>query len=408
MERDHAFPNQEIIHGDCIEEMRKMESNAISAIVTDPPYGLHFMGKDWDKFKQKLTHGFNKPGQPRASGFSKSDGSSLAGTYDERRNDEFQIFITDIAREALRICKPGAHLLMFGAPRRFHRQICALEDAGWEIRDCLMWLFGQGFPKSHNFGRKIGSDWNGFGTALKPAWEPIILAMKPCEGTFAQNAEKWGVAGINVDACRINTQDILSFGSRELGDGIKYGKCKPSTEGIQNPLGRWPANLILDSEAGEMLDEMTGILTTGGGNKRNTSPNTFRGKITHQDDHQDFSGKGGASRFFYCAKTSSSERGKGNNHPTVKPIRLMQYLIKLIMPPKDGILLDPFAGSGSTIVAAKQLGVRAIGIEKCAEYVEIAKARVEAAAINQQMELFERESATELTPEQQHDLFEVS
>ena len=387
-----------IIHGDCLDEMRKMEANSIDAIVTDPPYGLHFMGKDWDSFKQKVTHGFNVPGQPRITGFAKSDGSALAGTYDESRNDEFQAFIACVGREALRICKPGAHLLMCGAPRRFHRQICALEDAGWEIRDCVMWLFGQGFPKSHNFGRKIGGEWAGWGTALKPAYEPIIMAMKPCEGTFAKNAEKWGVAGINIDASRIEgNMEGAHYGGKKISDnrffpgiaGSGYATIKPQ-------LGRWPANVILDEAAAAMVDEMSGQ-SKSKGFKQTKNTTGFhhclgRNAKNRIDDGGHFD-SGGASRFYYCPKASSAERGEANNHPTVKPLRLMQYLIRLIMPPKDGILLDPFAGSGSTIVAAKQMGAKAIGIEKCAEYVEIARARVAGASINQQMELFEQETA---------------
>ena len=167
-----------VIHGDCLEEMRKMESNSISAIVTDPPYGLHFMGKEWD-----------------------------ADLPDH-----------DIWKEALRIAKPGSFLLSFGGTRTYHRLTCAIEDAGWEIRDCLMWLYGNGFPKSHNhFGVE------GYGTALKPAYEPIIMAMKKCDGTFKQNAEKWGQSGINIDGCRIPTEDCLAWGARsptlELHEG---------------------------------------------------------------------------------------------------------------------------------------------------------------------------------------------
>ena len=331
-----------IICGDCLEEMRKMKDNSISAIVTDPPYGLHFIGKDWDKFNKS--------------------------NYNEKRDDEFQQFIREWASESLRIVKPGGHILMFGAPRRYHRQVCGLEDAGWEIRDCLMWIFGSGFPKSHNY---FGIE--GYGTALKPAYEPIIMAMKPCDGTFKQNAEKWGQAGINIEGCRIESDNALVRPFIKRGDNEIFGKRLGA--GVQQkPKGRWPANVILDGEAGKILDG--------------------------QQDK--------VSRFFYCAKTSFSERNEGlddriperitdgcirsnpetariyqansaprkNPHPTVKPLKLMEYLIKLVMPPKDGILLDPFAGSGTTILAAHRLGLNAIGIEKQPEYVEIASARL--------------------------------
>jgi DNA modification methylase len=336
-----------IINDDCLEAMKKMEDNSISCIVCDPPYALTgksgkggFMGKEWD--------------------------SHLPSDA--------------IWKEALRIAKPGSFLLAFGGTRTYHRLTSSIEDAGWEIRDCLLWLFASGFPKSHNhFGIP------GFGTALKPAYEPIIMAMKPCEGTFKQNAEKWGQAGINIDECRIPGE---SWGSRPAikltskgkiggGFGQTQWESKPGVNQDKGK-GRWPANILFDEESSEQLDSMTGFE---------------------------------ASRFFYCAKTSSRERNEGlegmedkttenahfatprlndlrmdneqkrlpkkNNHPTVKPLKLMRYLITLVMPPKDGVLLDPFAGSGSTIVAAHQLGLKAIGIEKSADYCEIARKRLE-------------------------------
>jgi DNA modification methylase len=354
-----------ILHGDCLDEMRKMEDNSISAIVTDPPYGLSFMGKGWDH--------------------------AVPGA--------------EYWREALRIIKPGGHLLAMGGTRTFHRLTSAIEDAEFEIRDTIAWLYGSGFPKSHNhFGIE------GYGTALKPAHEPIIMAMKPCDGTFKQNAEKWGQAGINIDGCRIpgSKPDTVRGAGGQNG---RFCPINPQGEIKDDGKGRWPANVIFDEEAAKMLDEQSGV---------NKSPLTDKvSKIRQQSscygDYsqsprviQGHSDSGGASRFFYCAKTSSRERNEGleglpfldggikndsgrgfsesdphksiqykNNHPTVKPLKLMRYLITLIMPPKDGILLDPFAGSGSTIIAAHQLGVKAIGIEKQAEYVEIARKRLE-------------------------------
>lgn len=358
-----------IIHGDCLEEMKKMDDNSISCIVTDPPYGLGFMNKDWDA---GLPH-------------------------------------HDIWKEALRICKPGAFLLAFGGTRTYHRLTCAIEDSGWQIRDCIMWIYGSGFPKSHNhFGLE------GYGTALKPAYEPIIMAMKPCEGTFAQNAEKYGQAGINIDECRIGTDDtrqICSMKSLGQNSGWNAHKNKSVIGGSES--GRWPANVIFDEEAGKMLDEQTFDLKSGHRNRENHKRNHFNNiysPLEINGNFKDYDDSGGASRFFYCAKASSSERNRGlehmelkniansnkwtdcdyrkgngeitskghqNNHPTVKPIKLMEYLIKLVMPPKDGLLLDPFAGSGTTILAAKRLGFKAIGIEKCHEYCEIANARIE-------------------------------
>ena len=365
---------QKIITGDCLEVMRTMDANSIDCIVTDPPYGLHFMGKDWD-------HGI--PGQ------------------------HFWI-------EALRICKPGAMLLAFGGTRTYHRVTCSIEDAGWEIRDCLMWLYGSGFPKSHNhFG------FPGYGTALKPAYEPIIMAMKPLEGTYAQNAEKWGVAGINIDECRIQASDqdklaknwdretVTDMRSGNYGNGIASG-IKLETKA---PVGRWPANLLLDEDAGKMLDEQTSHLKSGHRNRENhklhKAENIYKLGMNLHANFKDYNDSGGASRFFYCAKSSSAERNAGlenfplkaafdnesgpmggnmgsksgfrqNNHPTVKPLALMQYLIKLVMPlNKNAVLLDPFAGSGTTILAAKQLNCNATGIEISEEYAEIARKRLE-------------------------------
>ena len=569
-----------------------MEANSISCIVTDPPYGLGFMGKEWDA------------GLP----------------HDE------------IWKEALRVVKPGGYLLAFGGTRTYHRLTCAIEDAGFEIRDCLMWIFGSGFPKSHNH---FGLD--GYGTALKPAYEPIIvgqkpyeitdlfaiisydltheihrnicqrsnvdaddvernlndslvllnrvlpfsvqesvkifawekladanfvarnitahehalnsassftvpgnastigceervlanqilsggvdamcaniqdiymsvitndtseniaslwrstledllremnkftiktalklitelkilksclfpitskdtgnlnpdyqpiiMAMKPCDGTFAQNAEKWGQAGINIDGCRIGkirpstNQDPNKFTKWKENDGRT--RSPSNHPDLEIDKGRWPANVLFDEEAAAMLDEQRGILKSGSRSKDYV--NLGNVKAGHagkkiQNTRCEFS-EGGASRFFYCAKTSSRERNEGleglpdtecqtgcsgampiddngkerdrfkkiakNNHPTVKPLKLMEYLITLVMPKpydsawptldtkdegitktrQDNILLDPFAGSGSTIVAAHRLGIKAIGIEKSAEYCEIARKRLENAEI---------------------------
>ena len=350
-----------IIHGDCLQIMKAMEENSISCIVTDPPYGLHFMGKDWDQFKNERS--------PLDSGkFSKSAAGD-AGRYNDKRNDEFEEFIFTWGIEALRIMKPGGHLLMFGSPRRFHRQTAGLEDAGFEIRDCLMWLYGSGFPKSHNhFGLE------GYGTALKPAWEPVVMAMKPCEGTFKKNAEKWGQSGVNIDDCRIGPPISQQLGGWHHEHLQNDDGWKGSIQNEKTPKGRWPSNVLLDEEASALLDEQSG----------------------------------GASRFFYCAKASRNERNIGledfpcsrttdgcirsnphtarqyqansalrkNIHPTVKPLKLVEYLIKLVMPPKEGVLLDPFAGSGSTLLAAKKLGVKCIGIEKVEEYCDIARARL--------------------------------
>ena len=325
-------------------------------------------------------------------------------------------FYKQTFKEVLRVCKPGAMIAIFGGTRTFHRLTSSIEDAGFEIRDVCMYMFGSGFPKSHNFGRKMEGDWQKYGTALKPAYEPIILAMKPLDGNFKQNAEKWGVGGINIDEARIPID--RSCGREKYANtvqntsGIDFQGNKQQTQ--STPLydfekGRWPANLILDEEAAELLDQQSGVLKSGFSKLGLTKKENqfFKGKKNKVCSN--FNDSGGASRFFYTAKASSAERNRGlegfpdkpsymvengsktsglngeryektttlkNNHPTVKPLSLMKYLLKLLAPPGDPIVLDPFCGSGSTLVAAKELGIRAIGIEKSEEYCEIARARV--------------------------------
>jgi site-specific DNA-methyltransferase (adenine-specific) len=463
-------------HGDCLEVMATMADNSVDAIVTDPPYGLSFMGKNWD-------HGV--PGE-------------------------------EFWREALRIAKPGAHLLAFGGTRTFHRLAVAIEDAGWEMRDTigmphesgdrgdcpwlLAWVYGSGFPKSLDVSKAIdkaagaeravlssftrsgksggilGQDvevtraitapatdaarqWSGWGTALKPAWEPITMARKPLACcTVAANVLQHGTGALNVDGCRVGVEstkrtcngvgqsssfdmaasgehrvngsdsgrwpaNLIHDGSDEVvglfpqttsGSGNKshpesnrYGGNalhRTSTLGDGNggnktsPLGRWPANLIHDGS-----DEVVGLFpqTVGkigmvgntGGNNR------IYGKLGRQEDRQPgTTDTGSAARFFYCAKASAKDRDEGvagvaggmsgrrdgsmgsitmrkNTHPTVKPTDLMRYLCRLVTPP-GGIVLDPFMGSGSTGKAAILEGFQFIGIERDAEYLAIAEARI--------------------------------
>lgn len=339
--------------GDCLDVMPTLVEESADSVVTDPPYGLSFMGKDWD-------HGV--PGE-------------------------------HFWREALRVAKPGAHLLAFGGTRTFHRLTCAIEDAGWEIRDCLGWLYGSGFPKSMDVGKAIDKkteakrieepnpyypcgggkwckcdiptsadryhhptrhpalsvsvtdaahQWHGWGTAIKPAWEPIVLARKPLVGTVVENVLRQGVGAINIDGCKIES------------DATR----------------RWPANIVHDGS-----DDVLAVMSE-------------------------------AARFFYCAKASNQDRDDGlqgretvavgalnmrsdahaartgnlphpraNHHPTVKPTELMRWLVRLVTPP-GGLVLDPFMGSGSTGKAALAEGFRFIGIELNPEYLDIAKDRI--------------------------------
>lgn len=326
----------QVHNDDCLTGMANLAANSIDAIVTDPPYGLTFMGKGWDR---------GVPG-------------------------------VDYWQAALRCAKPGAHLLAFGGTRTYHRLTCAIEDAGWEIRDCLMWVYGSGFPKSHN----LKGDMQGWGTALKPAWEPIIMARKSVEDTVAENVQQWGTGAINVDGCRVEAADgdydhsgnltkrpmaRNAFAAATNGD-LKVTQAPP------NPLGRWPANLIHDGS-----DEVLGLFPQS---KSCNSPSKAKPKSKFRPGQGKYPGDAGsAARFFYCAKASKADRTAGNNHPTVKPTDLMRYLCRLTTPP-NGLILDPFTGSGSTGKAALLEGFNFVGFEIEAEYVAIANARCAAVA----------------------------
>lgn len=338
-----------IANSDCLEFLKSQQDNIYDSMVTDPPAGISFMNKDWDC------------------------------------GEDFIGRMQNIFTECLRTMKPGAHGLVWALPRTSHWTAMALEKSGFEIRDVVTHLFGTGFPKSLDIGKAIGpateleKQWQGWGTALKPASEHWILIRKPCsEKTVAANVARWGCGGLNIDASRIGTNDVLSFGSRELGDGIKSGVCKPTSEGVQHSQGRFPANLVLDEEAAAMLDEQSGPCKTGDLTGQPRVENKIYGSAANTLGKPRFyksDAATGASRFFYVAKASKSERGVDNNHPTVKSLKLMEYLIKLITPP-GGIVLEPFMGSGTTCVAAKKLGFRYTGIEKEVDYFSIAKARV--------------------------------
>ncbi len=380
-----------ILHGDCLQKLKDLPDNSIDSIVTDAPYGLSFMGKRWD----------------------------------------YDVPSIEIWKECLRVLKPGGHALIACGTRTQHRMALNIEDAGFEIRDVITWLYGSGFPKSLDISKAIdkaagaereviserkklqsyganeiygdGPDkggiqqitapstdlakqWQGWGTALKPACEFWTLCRKPLsESTVAKNVEKWGVGGINIDGCRIDgaprtthsNGNIQGTAPQPMDWGNKLDNSKVVVAGAQ---GRFPANLILDEVAGEMLDEQSGILRQCSSFGAHEVVNNFTFTVGEQPKQKAAKGfkantYAGASRFFYCAKSSKSERGQDNGHPCVKPLKLMQYLITLITP-HGGTCLDPFAGSGSTLVAAKKLGFKFIGIEREAEYIEIIKGRL--------------------------------
>lgn len=386
-----------IYHGDLLDLLPTLPEASVDFVCTDPPYGFSFMGKDWD-------HGVPGP-----------------------------VYWQAVAR----VCKPGALLLAFGGTRTHHRLCCAIEEAGWEIRDCLMWLHGQGFPKAADVGKMIdkakganrevvgsklgqpgysladngrtnevygdlhdpeaecaitapatplAAKWTGWANALKPAWEPIVLAMKTLDGTLAHNAEQWGVAGLHIDAGRIGENPGYKYNADrngttfhgKQGERIKQSADKKGSQFIESTKGRWPANLLFDKDAAGQLDEQTGTLTSGSNNVRTKPGDGYHGGMGKAGDAQvAYGDSGGASRFFYCGKATKKERGPGNDHPTVKPLSLMKYLLMLLSTPDGGVILDPFLGSGTTALAAKQLGRRCIAIELDEHYCEIAARRLE-------------------------------
>lgn len=315
-------PRTQIICGDVRQVLKRQPANSFDACFCDPPYGLSFMGKAWD-------HGVPD---------------------------------SEVWAQVLRVLKPGAPLMAFGGTRTFHRLACAIEDAGFLLSDTLCWLHGQGFPKGQ--------------AQLKPAWEPITLAWKK------------GKRALAIDSARIGppTNTIRSKG-RNPASASAFPHSDDSwtphlTHSGRNDVGRWPANVLLDEEAAAALDTATGTLP---GHWSRTESIGARGTAIFGNAESNCIGKnyydsGGASRFFYCAKASRKERGNGNTHPTVKPIKLTEYLARLILPPERDTprrLLVPFSGSGSEMIGARKAGWDEItGIELSAEYVEIATARM--------------------------------
>lgn len=329
-----------LLHGDCLDLLREVSD--VDAVVCDPPYGLKMMGRKWDH--------------------------AVPGV--------------DYWKAILAAAKPGAHLLAFGGTRTHHRLMVAIEDSGWELRDTLMWVHSQGFPKSLN----LDGEWQGWGTALKPAWEPIILARKPLSGTVAANVLEHGTGALNVDGCRIPASDgvpLFGNGRRNAVSAFSDGLGCDGRTGEISTIGRWPANLIHDGS-----DEVVGLFPESKGQQgdvRGTEPSyTGQGACYGQYGRVPTAARndaGSAARFFYCAKASKSDRDASdqrNTHPTVKPTDLMRYLCRLITPP-GGLILDPFMGSGSTGKAAILEGFRFVGIEIDRESHAIAQARINAA-----------------------------
>ena len=414
----------QLLGGDCRQVLAKLDEASVDACITDPPYEIGFMGKAWDR-------------------------SGVA-------------FDPDTWRAVLRVLKPGAHLLAFGGTRTVHRIACAIEDAGFDIRDQLSWLYGSGFPKSLDVSKAIDAaagavrevvgpnpnhravsgidyagvyaggntgsaaitvpctdaarEWDGWGTALKPACEPIVLARKPLAGTVAANVLTHGTGALNIDACRIATAETLRLGKTGLASEKFFTKGVASqVDKHQHEAGRWPANVLLDEEAAALLDEQAGERTSNSmraGTKAGRKSAVYNGDLGRPLAADIVGSSGGASRFFYVAKAARRERDAGldhlparsggeatvredgsaglnspragagrrggarNFHPTVKPIELMRYLVRLVTPP-GGLVLDPFAGSGTTGIAALREGMRFVGVDLEPEYARIAIARIE-------------------------------
>jgi DNA modification methylase len=304
----------QVITGDCLEVMRGMDAGSVDAVITDPPYGLGFMGKEWDR--------------------------GVPGVH--------------FWQEALRVAKPGAHLLAFGGTRTFHRLVVAIEDAGWEIRDTVMWLYGSGKPKTHY--------------SLKPAHEPIVMARKRLIGSLGQNVTRFRVGRLNTDDCRV-----------PVNDNRPYPFPLPAG-------GRHPANVIHDGSdvVLDVFPQTAGRNPLGYKVNTKTAPGTLTSKNVYSGGMKEsstvgYADSGSAARYFYCAKASPADREDGNHHPTVKPTSLMRYLCRLVTTP-GGVVLDPFAGSGSTGKAAMLEGFGFIGIELNKEYADIARARIAKAA----------------------------
>jgi site-specific DNA-methyltransferase (adenine-specific) len=367
----------ELIEGDCREAIRELSDNSIDSVVTDPPYALTTTLKRFGSADAKPAQ-FGKDGA-----FTRASRGFMGKTWD----------VGDVAHdpafwaEVLRVLKPGAHLLAFGGTRTYHRLAAAIEDAGFEIRDQIGWAYGSGFPKSHN----QHGEWESWGTALKPAWEPIVMARKPIIGTVAENLDEWRTGAINIDGCRVETTENLGGGAyakdataRDQMWGAEAGNSwrRGGAGEFEQPTGRWPANLIHDGsdEVLAAFPNAPGQLAqaaTGGDRRKDQNVYGSMRRGSNGASPREESDKS-AARFFYCAKASKKDRGEGNGHPTVKPTELMRYLCRLVTPP-GGVVLDPFMGSGSTGRGAVLEGFGFVGIEMDASYFDIADARIAAA-----------------------------
>jgi len=348
--------------GNCLDVLKTLPDCSVDSVVTDPPYHLTSIVKRFG-------------GEGAAPAKEGTDGAyrrASAGFMGKQWDGGDIAFRPEVWIECLRILKPGGHLLAFAATRGHHRMACAIEDAGFEIRDMIAWVYGSGFPKSLNVGKAgAGEEWQGFGTALKPALEPITVARKPLIGTVAANVLAHGTGGLNIDGCRIGTEERhnASAGNKDLANRNTVTPIsKHSETDGRTAIGRFPANLIHDGSE-EVLaafpESRDGVAVQRNrdGKVHNQIYGQYRKPAT---DDVGYGSEGSAARFFYSAKADATER-IGSKHPTVKPVDLMQYLVRLVTPP-GGTVLDPFAGTGTTGEAAWREGFNAILIEREAEY----------------------------------------
>jgi site-specific DNA-methyltransferase (adenine-specific) len=370
-------PGVVLHHGDCIEVMRSLPDNSVHAVVTDPPYGLEFMGKDWDG-----ADGFRRSLNAADAGRDNVFGRTSRTSPEYRALHTFQEWCEAWAAEALRVLRPGGHFLAFGGSRTWHRLAAGIEDAGFEVRDSIAWLYGSGFPKSLN----LDGEWEGWGTALKPAFEPIVVARKPLAGTVAANVLAHGTGALNIDASRVEAQGRPLIVSKNEGSAGVFGDgLNGSSNAGTTDSGRWPTNVVLDESQAAELDKQSGN-RPGMASQRHLSPSKpgMFGVGDGADTkgfHEGYDDAGGASRFFpvfrYEAKAPTDERPNvdGVMHPTVKPLDLMRWLVRLVTP-KGGTILEPFAGSGTTLEAALLEGFEVIGIEREASYLPLIEARL--------------------------------
>lgn len=431
-------------HGDCFDVLRTLGADSVDSVVTDPPYHLTSgnAAVDW------AAMGSNGTKRPNV-GPTNRDGSGHKTGFMGKQWDGGDIaFRPELWAEVLRVLKPGGHLLAFSGTRTYHRMACAIEDAGFEVRDQIGWLYGSGFPKSLNVSKALdkaagaerevvgnspfasrkpnGSavvhsvglsstpgavitapatdaarQWDGWGTALKPAWEPICVARKPlAEPTVAAQVLKTGTGAINVDGCRVAASD--GYTENAVTQGVNTARTSYAPAVARRTFepasaGRWPANIAHDGsdevlQAFAAFGERPGF--SGGGRREglSTKRGSMAGPLGNGGEVRYQADTGTAARFFYCAKSSRAERGEGNTHPTVKPLSLMSWLVRLVTPP-GGTVLDPFGGSGTTGLAAQAEGFRAVLIEREAAYIEIIKKRIaasqpaQAASIAEQLDL---------------------